>query len=281
MNRMENGCRYGMEREEIIGADGFRHCSICGEAVEREISMPFPDSSGRQRKRVRCACRCRREEIEAYEARLRFEEEQRTIDNLRRLSLIDASLIGARFASYKVTEENRKAFGVAKRYVENFNQMFSEGQGILFWGNVGTGKSYTAAVIANELLDQMQSVIMTSFIKLLDEMSGFEKKDDCGYITRLNQAKLLIVDDLGAERGTDFSLEKVYDVIDSRCRTGRPVILTTNQEISQMKSCEDIRYSRIYDRIFKMCYPVKMDGMSWRKRDAAKRFAEMKNLLEG
>ncbi|WP_286153469.1 ATP-binding protein [Sporofaciens musculi] len=270
-----------MEREETVGADGFLHCSICGEAVEREINMPFQDGPDGQRKRVRCVCRCQREEKEAYEARIRFEEEQRTIDNLRQLSLMDASLKGARFANYKVTEENRRAYGIAKRYVENFNQMFSEGQGILFWGNVGTGKSYTAAAIANELLEQMQSVIMTSFIKLLDEMSGFEKKDDCGYIIKLNQAKLLIVDDLGAERGTDFSLEKVYDIIDSRHRTGKPIILTTNQEISQMKSCEDIRYSRIYDRIFKMCYPVKMDGMSWRKRDAAKRFAEMKNLLEG
>lgn len=270
-----------MERKEIVGADGFRHCSICGEAIEREISMPFPNGSDRQSKRVRCACRCRMEEIEAYEARLRFEEEQRTIDNLRRLGLMDARLRGARFAGYKVTEENRKAFGIAKRYVVNFNKMFHEGQGILFWGNVGTGKSYTAAAIANELLEQMHSVIMTSFIKLLDEMSSFEQKDDGGYIIKLNQAKLLIIDDLGAERGTDFSLEKVYDIIDSRYRTGKPIILTTNQEISQMKSCEDIRYSRIYDRIFKMCYPVKMDGMSWRKREAAKRFAEMKDLLEG
>ena len=269
-----------MKREETVGADGFLYCSICGEAVEREINMPFQDGPDGQRKRVRCVCRCQRDEKEAYEARIRFEEEQRTIDNLRQLSLMDDSLKGARFANYKVTEENRKAYGIAKRYVEKFNQMFSEGQGILFWGNVGTGKSYTAAAIANELLEQMQSVIMTSFIKLLDEMSGFEKQDNCGYIINLNQAKLLIVDDLGAERGTDFSLEKVYDIIDSRHRTGKPIILTTNQEISQMKSCEDIRYSRIYDRIFKMCYPVKMDGMSWRKRDAAKRFAEMKNLLE-
>lgn len=270
-----------MKREEIAGADGFLCCSICGEPVEREINMPFQDSIGGQRKRVRCVCRCQREEKEAYEARIRFEEEQRTIDNLRQLSLMDASLNSAKFACYKVTEENRKAFGIAKRYVENFTQMFAEGQGILFWGSVGTGKSYTAAAIANELLDRMQSVIMTSFIRLLDEMSDFESKNDRWYIRKMNQAKLLIIDDLGAERGTDFSLEKVYDIIDSRYRTGKPVILTTNQEISQMKSCEDIRYSRIYDRIFKMCFPVKMDGMSWRKKDAAKRFAEMKNLLEG
>ena len=179
-----------------------------------------------------------------------------------------------------MTEENRKVFGIAKRYVENFGEMFSKGQGILFWGNVGTGKSYTAAAIANELLGQMHSVIMTSFIKLLDEMSDFER-DDSEYIAKLNRAKLLIIDDLGAERGTDFSLEKVYDIIDSRYRTGKPIILTTNLEISQMKSCDDIRYNRIYDRIFEMCYPVKVDGMSWRKKEAAARFSETRRILEG
>ena len=270
-----------MEREEVLGADGFLHCSICGEAVERELSMPLMDGSrGQKKMRVHCVCKCQREEKEAHERRLRFEEEQRTIDNLRKLSLMDARLKEVRFATYKVTEENRKVFGIAKRYVENFGEMFSKGQGILFWGNVGTGKSYTAAAIANELLGQMHSVIMTSFIKLLDEMRDFER-DDSEYIAKLNRAKLLIIDDLGAERGTDFSLEKVYDIIDSRYRTGKPIILTTNLEISQMKSCDDIRYNRIYDRIFEMCYPVKVDGMSWRKKEAAARFSETRRILEG
>lgn len=270
-----------MKREEIVGADGFLCCSVCGETVEREMMVPLLDGSGRQRKmRVIRMCQCQREEKEAYEERLRFEEEQRTINNLRQLSLMDARLKAVRFATYKVTEENQKVFGIAKRYVENFGEMFSKGQGILFWGNVGTGKSYTAAAIANELLGQMQSVIMTSFIKLLDEMSDFDR-DDSEYIAKLNRAKLLIIDDLGTERGTDFSLEKVYDIIDSRYRTGKPIILTTNLEISQMKSCDDIRYNRIYDRIFEMCYPVKVDGMSWRKKEAAARFSETKRILEG
>lgn len=270
-----------MKKKEIVGADGFLCCSVCGETIEREMMVPLLDGSNRKRKmRVICMCRCQREEKEAYEKRLRFEEEQRTIDNLRQLSLMDARLKPVRFSTYKVTEENRKVFGIAKRYVENFGEMFSNGQGILFWGNVGTGKSYTAAAIANELLVQMQSVIMTSFIKLLDEMSDIDR-DDGEYIAKLNRAKLLIIDDLGAERGTDFALEKVYDIIDSRYRSGKPIILTTNLEISYMKSCNDIRYSRIYDRVFEMCYPVKMDGLSWRKKEAAIRFAETKRILEG
>ena len=270
-----------MKREEIKGADGFLYCSICGKVVEKEIGMPLLDGSGRQKKMiVHCMCRCQVEENEAYERKIKFEEEQRTIDNLRQLSLMDARLKEVRFATYQVTEENRRIFGIAKRYVENFSEMLTKGQGILFWGNVGTGKSYTAAAIANELLRQMQPVIMTSFIRLLNEMSDFEKGDS-EYIAKLNRAKLLIIDDLGAERGTDYSLEKVYDIIDSRYRTGKPIILTTNLEISQMKNCDDIRYNRIYDRIFEMCYPVKVDGMSWRKKEAAARFSETKHILEG
>ena len=89
------------------------------------------------------------------------------------------------------------------------------------------------------------------------------------------------IDDLGAERGTDFTLEKVYDIIDSRYRSGKPAIFTTNLTMGQMKECTDIRYNRIYDRIFEMCYPVKFSGLSWRKREAAGRYASMKKILEG
>ena len=100
-------------------------------------------------------------------------------------------------------------------------------------------------------------------------------------IARLNRAKLLIIDDLGAERSTDFALEKVYDIVDSRYRAKLPIILTTNLSMTEMKESADIRYTRIYDRIFEMCYPMQFTGRSWRKAEAARRFDEMKNFLEG
>lgn len=269
-----------MKKEEIIDKDGFVHCPICGDAVERELEFPFMDGSGGAKKmKVHCMCRCEMKKKEAYEQILKFEEEQRRIQELRKLSLMDAKLKDVRFCNYKVNDENRKVFGIAKRYVEIFDEMFSNNQGILFWGNVGTGKSYTAAAIANELIDRRIPIIMTSFIKLLKELGNFDN-DDALYIDKLNRAKLLIIDDLGAERGTEFALEKVYDIIDSRYRSGKPIILTTNLEMTQMKNCDDIRYNRIYDRIFEMCYPVKVDGLSWRKKEAAARFADTRKILE-
>jgi len=270
-----------MINEAIVGKDGLLHCSVCGEPTEREFDFPlFDGSGGTKRVKVSCLCKCGLAEREAQEKKLKYEEEQRQIDELKRLSLLDAKSKGVNFKTYQVNDENRRAFTISKRYVDRFDEMYKQSQGMLFWGDVGTGKSYTAAAIANELLERMNPVIMTSFVKLLKEMQGFDN-DDMAYINRLNRAKLLIIDDLGAERGTDFALEKVYDIIDSRYRTGKPAIFTTNLTMRQMKECTDIRYNRIYDRIFEMCYPVKFDGLSWRKRDAAKKYDGMKKVLEG
>ena len=63
-------------------------------------------------------------------------------------------------------------------------------------------------------MNRRRSVVMTSFVKLLESMMNF-KEDDSVLISRLNRAKLLIIDDLGAERGTDYALERVYDIIDA------------------------------------------------------------------
>lgn len=269
-----------MSRQEIIGKDGLLHCSECGERTEELITLPFTDISGAKNEmKVRVLCACEREQRKKKEIEARKRDEMRAIENLRRLSLIEEKLSNARLSTFVKTEENAKLLRIISNYIANFDRMYADNQGLLLWGSVGTGKSYAAAVIANELLDRKVPVVMTSFIKMLKEVGTFH--DNSGKIEKLNQAKLLIIDDLGAERGTDYSLEMVYDIIDSRYRAKKPIILTTNLTMEQMKSCEDTRYGRIYDRIFEMCYPVKVSGLSWRKREAASRYASTKKILEG
>ena len=270
-----------VERREILGEDGLLHCFVCGDVVEKELDMPNFDGTGSFHKtKVHILCSCKKRELDEKKKKDELNNQQVRVDELRRLSLIDTKSKNIRFSTFQETEDNRKNLSIARNYVDNFETMLERGQGLLFWGDVGTGKSYTAALIANELIDKLQSVIMTSFVKLIEDMRGAET-DISGYLRRLNLARLLIIDDLGAERGTDYALEKVYDVVDSRYRTGKPVIFTTNLTITEMKECNDIRYNRIYDRIFEMCYPVKFEGLSWRKISATERFKEMKELLEG
>ena len=89
-----------------------------------------------------------------------------------------------------------------------------------------------------------------------------------------------IIDDLGAERGTDFALENVYNVIDSRVREQKPLIITTNLKLAEIRSPNNMRLSRIYDRLNGL-YPMQFTGLSYRKHDAAARLKEIKSILEG
>ena len=66
---------------------------------------------------------------------------------------------------------------MGKRYVNNWQQVKAENLGLLFWGDVGTGKSFLAACIANGLLDQGVSVMMTNFTRILNKLSDLQVKE--------------------------------------------------------------------------------------------------------
>ena len=277
------GSEAGAENaEDTVDENGILHCHKCGGAKQRWIDFPKFDKEGRStRTLVRCLCKC---EVEANEERQRQEEYQQEMMRISRLkdsSLIEDRLRNVTFDTFVRTAENEKLYGIARKYVTNFDEMCENSQGLLLYGKVGVGKSYAAACIANELMNRKVPVIMTSFVKILQALTpGENTKSEEELISRLNSAKLLIIDDLGTERNTDFALEKVYNVIDSRYRVGKPLILTTNLELRDMQATTDIRYQRIYDRIFEMCYPIRVQGQSWRMGQAAKRFEQMKTLLE-
>lgn len=186
---------------------------------------------------------------------------------------MDSALAQARFVSSDRGGENAHSMETCRRYAAKFPQMRQDNRGLLLFGGVGTGKTHTAACIANELLEHGVSVVMTSLVKLID--SGAE--DIC---SRMGSIDLLVLDDLGAERSTDYALEQVYNIVDSRYRAGLPVIYTTNLTLEELKHPADMRYARIYDRVLERCFPVEFRGSSRRKAGARQGFEEMKALLE-
>ena len=74
------------------------------------------------------------------------------------------------------------------------------------------------------------------------------------------QLPLLIIDDFGMERGTEYGLEQVYNVIDSRYRSRKPLIVTTNLTLEELQHPEDTAHARIYDRLLEMCSPSALLG---------------------
>lgn len=259
---------------DFFDVDGLLVCGKCGE--NRQVYSVFDvpnDKEHPQKINVKCAvmCRCEKEQEEK-------EKRKQMLEKLRRISLMDERFFNATFDAFKETPENGRNLKLCKRYSEGFPQMVKNNQGLLMWGNVGTGKSFAAACIANRLMEQGTPIIMTSFVKLLEAFNR-DSNYETSFIEQMRFSKLVIFDDLGAERNTDYAIEKVYNVVDARYRSKLPMILTTNLTISEMKEETDIRYSRIYDRIFECCYPMQFIGKSWRKSAAKQKLREMEELL--
>lgn len=261
------------DSDYINPADGLLYCGVCH--IPKQCRVPFRGNMYVQF----CICSCEAKRIEAEKEALYKQQLNAEIYRLKSLSgMTRRQLSECSFDKYSVSVDNEKPLKICRKYAAAFGTMLAKNQGLLFWGGVGTGKTFSAACIANALLDSGISVIMTSFAKLLGTSKGFGIDEDM--ITELNRAKLLIIDDLGAERSTDFALEKVYNIIDSRYSAGLPMILTTNLDLTEMQQCKDIRYQRVYERILEVCYPVKFEGKSLRKCEAKDRFAEMRELFE-
>lgn len=267
-----------LEDGDYIGQDGLVYCGKCHTPKQKRLNIPAGIFGDGGEKIVSCLCKCRVEAENRRKEQEKYQQEMMRLQRMRDASLMDSKYRDARFSKYQVNSHNQKAYRLALNYSKRFDRMFSENQGLIFHGPVGTGKSFTSACIANELLDSSTSVIMTSFVKILQNI---QKQDEAEYIAMLNSAKLLILDDLGTERNTDYALEKVYNIIDSRSRVSKPMVLTTNLSLDEMMDATDIRYKRIYDRILETCYPVEISGYSFRMKSAAQRFDRMAEFMEG
>jgi DNA replication protein DnaC len=149
----------------------------------------------------------------------------------------------------------------------------------LFWGDVGTGKSFAAACIANALIEMGVPVLMTNFSKMLNQMGGMYSDERFRYISSLSRFSLLIIDDLGIERSTDYAKEQVYSIVDERYKSGLPVIVTTNLTITDLRCPQQLGDARIYSRILEMCTPVHVPGKDRRAEAGRTKQEIMKEVL--
>ena len=157
----------------------------------------------------------------------------------------------------------------AHAYVENWKEAYKSNIGLLLFGDVGTGKSFFAGCIANALLDQDVPVLMTNFPTILNRLTGMFSEDRSEFIASFDEYNLLIIDDLGVERSTEYAMEQMFFVIDSRYRSRRPMIITTNLKLSELKNPPDLAHARIYDRILERCAPILFDGKNFREENAS------------
>ncbi len=120
-----------------------------------------------------------------------------------------------------------------------------------------------AACIANVLLAKEKRVLMTNFTTISNGVFAAVDKND--YIESICGYDLLILDDLGSERSSGFVVEYVFLVLDRRACSGKPMIITTNLTVKEMRETHNLDYKRIYDRVLGSCQPICIKGESHRR----------------
>lgn len=172
----------------------------------------------------------------------------------------------------------------AKRYVAHWEEMREQDLGLLFWGRPGNGKTFAAGCIANALLESEDlhapSVRMTTFGTILNQLPGMTAQDKEWYLDGFRTCDLLILDDFGMERRTEYAQEQVFNIIDGRYVSRKPLIVTTNLSPNELKHPEGLVQQRIFDRVLEMCVPVCFDGESLR-RDKAREKMQLYKQLTG
>src|SRR5699024_3910999 len=270
---LENMTATTPEPEDYTGEDGLLYCGKCRKPKEAYFARDKAAIFGRDRHPAECDCqRAAREEREAAEKRRRHLD---TVEELKRRGFTDPTM---RDWTFENDNGRNPQAGIARRYVEHWEDMREKNMGLLFWGGVGTGKSYLAGCIANALMENEIPVCMTNFAAILNDLAAsFEGRNE--YISRLCRYPLLILDDFGMERDTAYWLEQVYSVIDSRYRRRRPLIVTTNLPLQQIQNPTDTAYARIYDQLLEMSAPVRFTGGNFRRETAQAKLERPKNLM--
>ena len=272
MKNMEMTSQQKIKAEEgdyIV--DGLLYCHKCNTKKQTRIEVagkvwtPF------------CLCKCESERLEKEEAERKRIQFLERVKSLRKRGFPEAQMIDWTFA--KDDHANEKISSVAQKYVEHFEEMKAKSKGLLLYGTVGTGKTFISACIANALIDQGIPCLMTNFARLCNTISGmYDGKQE--YIDGLSKFDLLVIDDLASERDTEFMSEIVHNIIDSRYRSGKPLIVTTNLTAEELKNPAEIRKQRIYSRLFEMCLPIQVAGADRRKQKLIDEYKELEDLLD-
>lgn len=260
------------DNEYINPSDGLIYCKKCNTPRQTTIHVPWSDKPYHPH----IMCRCESEELKRQEAEAKCRAEQEELKRLRSVGLQDIVL---RSFTFENDLGYNPQIAKARKYVEHFNEMEKNGQGLLLWGDVGTGKTFMAGCIANALLDRGIPVLMTNFSRVLMRLTSNIAEDKNAFLDGLDAFRLLVIDDLGIERNTDFALEQVFSVIDRRCQSNKPMIITTNLNLDELKNPQDLPHARIYDRVLSHCIPIRVNGSNIRKLQAKEMLNSARSLL--
>ena len=150
-----------------------------------------------------------------------------------------------------------KAFRMCKDYLGKYQT----GNSLLIIGGYGTGKTHLASAIANAQLEDGVPALYDTWAghlqRLKDEFANGERR----HLALMKKVDVLILDDLGKDKLTEWNNEVLFEVINYRYEHRKPVVITTNATPRELEE----RNPAVYSRLCEMCELVTMTGRDYRK----------------
>ena len=161
-----------------------------------------------------------------------------------------------------------KGFDVSAAYVRDWEKHRTDGRGLMLVGPVGCGKSHLLYAVLQELVRRGVSGFGQTVPDLLDELRPGNGDSD-EKLRLLREIQLLLLDDLGAQRDTEWVTERLFVILNARYNAMLPTLITSNLTLEELDKAPG--WKRITDRILEMCDVVRLDGPSHRVRIAKER----------
>lgn len=224
-------------------------CKYCGKTLYYECVVLMGQAMIWNLEKPRCDCEkavafwkgwdAKQEKIKK-EKELAEEQELRKqkIESILGKSGIKKRYLSRTIDSFSVTAENKKSFEVATDYIKNFREYFTQGKGLYLEGPCGTGKTHLAIAIALAIINTGVPVICKTSIDILGDIKRcYERNSEVTEEEVLEAYKtvdLLIIDDLGKEQVTEWSVPVLYSILNERYEALLPTIITTNYNTSAL-----------------------------------------------
>jgi DNA replication protein DnaC len=159
-----------------------------------------------------------------------------------------------------VTDIDPQVVVATHRFADTIDKQLDAGRGLWFMGPVGTGKTTLAMLVSKAALSAGRSVAIYSLPRLLNEIRDTHRaeRSHVELLDRLTAVDLLHIDDVGAERTTDWVLEELYSIVNGRYEDQRSIVITTNI-LDREALCEQIS-ARTVSRLTEMCDELPLLG---------------------
>jgi len=268
-------------KTEHISDEPIKYCKFCGKPLYKvqlfrrdgndwkPIGIPFIES---------CDCEEAQKERELRQLQEYLQREKAN----KIKTLLDYSGLGEIYLDKTFDNWNKKynkaAYNAVFNYAKSWPKMSEQGKGLYIYGAYGTGKTHLVAALANYVIKKyLIRVIFGTITKLFMPLKDAIGLGDTYLLQRererLYKVDLLIIDDLGKERPTDFVSEELYMLINTRYENKKPIVITSNYTLEEFADKYD-KWTKDYgdkdlgsamkSRLFEMCYYIKMDGPDYR-----------------